>query len=398
MTQLPDLQHLSHAEKDALIWVLWSQVRSLTARVAALEEKLNEPSKTPDNSSLPPSKGQKPNCPAKAKRVGPRKGSLGRKGGGRPLALCPDETVTAKAPCCAHCQAVLTEADQVLQGRDDKIDLPAVHPVVTRVERNAGHCPCCGGVTLAPVPVGLEQGSPFSTNILSLAIYLRFTYAISYRRLNQLFLHLYALRISEGALDAMLQRAKSCFDNAVAVILARLRCSRIVCSDETTVRIEGQTHWDWAEPAKVPPMRWHRWKAGEGIPERSGSDPHRAQQPCRPCRHRNDGGSSPHHLGLRFVRGAAGACRSVAGLSGAPTARLQIRPRDRRHDFRPAHEDAATVSQGHRWLPIPLGRQPVRRRSICRRHRSSTRTRCVSGYSRCLAGGTRHSTELSRYE
>jgi transposase len=243
--QLPNLDHLSHAEKDTLIRALWTQVQSLTARVAVLEATLNEPSKTPDNSSLPPSKGQKPNQPEKAKRVGPRKGSLGRKGGGRPLALFPDETVTTKAPTCGHCQAALTEADQVLHGRYDKIDLPVVRPVVTRVERYAGHCPCCGGVTLAPVPVGMEEGSPFSVNILALAIYLRFTQAISYRRLTQLFLHLYALQISEGALDAMLQRAKPCFDSEVAAILARLRRSRIVCSDETTVRIDGRTHWNW---------------------------------------------------------------------------------------------------------------------------------------------------------
>jgi transposase len=179
MTELPDLNHLSHTEKDALIRALWSQVQSLTARVAALEAKLNEPAKTPDNSSLPPSKGQKPNQPEKAQRVGPRQGSLGRKGGGRPLALLPDETVTAKAASCVHCQAALSEADQVLHRRYDKIDLPVVRPVVTRVERYAGRCPCCGGVTLAPVPVGMEEGSPFSVNILALAIYLRFTHAIS---------------------------------------------------------------------------------------------------------------------------------------------------------------------------------------------------------------------------
>ena len=245
MTQLPNLDHLSHAEKDALIRALWSQVQSLTARVAALEEKLNEPSKTQDNSSLPPSKTEKPNKPEKAKRVGPRQGSLGRKGGGRPLACDPDETVTAKAASCAHCQAELTEADQVLHGRYDKIDLPVVRPVVTRVERYVGHCWCCGGITLAPVPVGMEEASPFSVNIVALAIYLRFTHAISYRRLTQLFMQLYALQISEGALDAMLQRAKSCFDNEVVAILARLQRSRIVCSDETTVRIGGRTHWNW---------------------------------------------------------------------------------------------------------------------------------------------------------
>ncbi|HME23215.1 MAG TPA: IS66 family transposase [Acetobacteraceae bacterium] len=272
MPELPNLDHLSHAEKDALIRVLWQRLGAAERLIADLEAKLGEPSKTPDNSSVPPSKGQKPNQPDKAKRAGPRKGSLGREGGGpltrvlaRPLALFPDETITTKAPACAHCQAALTEADQVLHGRYDKIDLPVVRPVVTRVERYAGHCPCCGGVTLAPVPVGMEEGSPFSVNIVALAIYLRFTHAISYRRLSQLFMQLYALSISEGALDALLQRAKPCFDDQVAAILARLRRSRIVCSDETTVRIDGRTHWNWAEPAKVPPMRSIGGRQAEGF-------------------------------------------------------------------------------------------------------------------------------------
>jgi transposase len=95
------------------------------------------------------------------------------------------------------------------------------------------------------VPEDLAEGSPFSVNILAQAIYLRFTHAVSYRRLTQLFEHLFALQISEGALDAMFQRAKRCFGNEVAAILARLRRSRIICSDETTVRIDGRTHCNW---------------------------------------------------------------------------------------------------------------------------------------------------------
>ena len=237
---LPGLSQLDQAEKDALIRALWDRLEAAERRIAELESRLGGPPKTPDNSSLPPSKGQKPNPPEKAKPIGPRTGSLGRKGGGRPLACDPDETMTAKAVACMHCRTVLSDADQVLHGRYDKIYLPAVRPVVTRAERYAGHCPCCGGVTLAPVPAGMEAGSPFSVNILALALYLRFTHAISYQLLSRLFLHLFALRISEGALDATLRRAKPCVDNEVAAILARLRCSRIICSDETSVRIDGR--------------------------------------------------------------------------------------------------------------------------------------------------------------
>ena len=38
----------------------------------------------------------------------------------------PDETVTAKSACCAFCQVALSDADHVLHGRPDKIDLPAI--------------------------------------------------------------------------------------------------------------------------------------------------------------------------------------------------------------------------------------------------------------------------------
>ena len=64
--QLPDLNDLSHAEKDALIRALWQRLEAAERRIAELEARLGEPSKTPDNSSLPPSKGQKPNKPERS--------------------------------------------------------------------------------------------------------------------------------------------------------------------------------------------------------------------------------------------------------------------------------------------------------------------------------------------
>src|SRR3712207_1704452 len=152
MEPLPDLSSPSHAEKDALIHALWAQVQVLAARVAELEAKLGLPRKTPNNSSLPPSQGKKPNRGDEPARCGPRQGSLGRKGGGRLLAEAPDETVTARPARCAHRQAALGDADQTLAARFDKVDLPTVAPVVTRVERSAGHCRGCGATTLAPLP------------------------------------------------------------------------------------------------------------------------------------------------------------------------------------------------------------------------------------------------------
>lgn len=265
MTELPDLSFLSHDEKDELIRALWAQVQALTARVAELETKLGEPPKNSDNSSQPPSRDKKANREDKPKRQGPRQGSMGRKGGGRALCANPDETVIARPICCARCQAAFAAADHKLIDRFDKIDLPTVTPVVTRVELYAGHCQECGTTTLAPLPEGLEQGSPFSINIVALALYLRFTHAISYRRLSRLMLELFGLAISQGALDAAFQRAKPRLDAEVGAILARLRRARVVCSDETSVRVDGRTCWNWVFQNNEVVIHVIRHSRGAGV-------------------------------------------------------------------------------------------------------------------------------------
>ncbi len=153
--------------------------------------------------------------------------------------------VIARPARCRHCQAAFAEADHTLDARYDKIDLPNVRPVVTRVERYGATCRCCGATTLASVPEGLEPGTPFSLNIVALAMYLRFVHAVSYQRLSRLLLDLFGLAISEGALDAAFRRGKPQFDADVAVILARLRRARVVYSDETGVRVGGRGQWNW---------------------------------------------------------------------------------------------------------------------------------------------------------
>jgi transposase len=272
MDRLPDLSSLTPAEKDALIQALralvqalTAQVATLTARVAELEAKLGVPPKTPDNSGLPPSRGNKPNRDAKPARSGPRQGSLGREGGGRLLAEAPDETVTARPARCAQCQAALPEADQTLAARFDKVDLPKVAPVVTRVERYAGQCRCCGATTLAPLPEALEPGTPFSPDIIALAMYLRFVHHISYRRLSRLLRDLFGLAISEGALDAAFRRGKPRFDAETAAILARLRRARVVGSDETGVRIDGQSGWNWVFQNEEVVIHVIRRSRGAGV-------------------------------------------------------------------------------------------------------------------------------------
>jgi transposase len=82
----PDLSKLSYAEKDALILTLSARLDAALKLIAELQARIDDltrPGKTPGNSNLPPSKGQKPDLQVKTARKGPRAGSIGRKGGGR---------------------------------------------------------------------------------------------------------------------------------------------------------------------------------------------------------------------------------------------------------------------------------------------------------------------------
>ena len=119
MTKAPDLSKFSATEKDALILALIEQVTTAhqriaeqdkiiaeqAERVAALEaqlERLNRPPKTPDNSSMPPSKGQKNDRAERRHDRPPRKG---RPGVGRSLHPNPDRVVDATLSACPKCRA-----------------------------------------------------------------------------------------------------------------------------------------------------------------------------------------------------------------------------------------------------------------------------------------------------
>lgn len=251
MTQAPDITRLSHSEKDALILALLARLAAADerigaqeARIAALEARLADltrPAKTPDNSSQPPSRGQKPNRTDGADRP-PRKS---RPGVGRMLHPSPDRTIDQRLTACPKCEAVFPEAAQTPQQVYDRIELPPVRPDVTRVRLFGGRCVCCGERATAEAPPGLEPGSPFGQSIAAMVVYLHYAHAIGMERLTLLMDELFGLTISEGAISNILARARNPLRQAAAAIEKAVLASPVVCSDETSVRVKGKTWWEW---------------------------------------------------------------------------------------------------------------------------------------------------------
>src|ERR1700746_391466 len=234
-----DLAKLSKEELIALALAQTAQIEELTRRIADLEAKLGGPPRTPDNSSLPPSQGRKPNRPERRAA----KKRKGRPGVFRALAPNPDRSVASVAERCPHCDHALTLADLSGFHAYDHIELPPIRPVITRIHRHRGVGPSCRrGFSAAP-PAGVPPGSPFGHKLVALILHLHVTQAIGFERLVRLLDELFGIRISEGAIANMLARAGTPLMAAAAITAAEVCRSKVVGSDESSARVEGENWW-----------------------------------------------------------------------------------------------------------------------------------------------------------
>jgi transposase len=245
-----DRASLDSLDREALIGIILMQfeaIERLTGEVAALRAenaelraKLDTPPKTPDNSSVPPSKGQKASIWAKNR---PKRQP--HAGAHRPLHPNPTRRRDVFAAACQHCGADVSQSPQFARQAYDRIEIPEIRPDVTRVILHGGVCPCCAGRFKAEAPQGLEPGSPFGPNLRALVVYLRFTQGVGFERLSRLMRDLMGVDISEGALVNILKAARVRFTAASQAIRARLLSASAICSDETGLRVGKRSWWLW---------------------------------------------------------------------------------------------------------------------------------------------------------
>ena len=221
---------------------LLARIDELLARIAELEGRGGKPPKTPSNSSLPPSSGQKANVADKSGRK--KKCRKGRPGVARELCPNPDVTRDFFAERC-NCGGKVPLKGQVLAHAYDHIEIPPIRPWTTRNNLYKGDCAYCGKTVTAEPPAGMPTGSPFGPGIVALVTYLHGCQMVSYARLAEMLDGLFGLKISEGAIANMLARAAKPFAECAQTIHETVRNSPVIASDETSARVKGKTHWQW---------------------------------------------------------------------------------------------------------------------------------------------------------
>src|ERR1700692_3949253 len=90
------------------------------------------------------------------------------------------------------------------------------------------------------------RARPFGPGIKAAVAYLHGCQLVGFKRLTELCEGLSGLTISQGAISNMLARMGKPFGAAAEQIAATVRASEVIASDETSARVKGKTHWQWA--------------------------------------------------------------------------------------------------------------------------------------------------------
>jgi transposase len=257
---------LDRLSREELLELLCRQQEELAEREAAIERRdekiraleeelaqFRQPAKTPKNSSVPPSRGQKANRDERrrGRKLGAKRGHVGVSRARSE----PDVVVECRPSACRGCGETLAQTGGRRVGRSQVIELPPVEPVVIEAWQYAVTCGQCGVQTVGAYPSGLEPHRTFGPRIEAHLGYFHERHHVSYERLVELCRDVFGLRISEGAIENALRRQVEQARPTYAAIRETVRGSPVINADETSARVAGKTQWQWV--FQTPAASYH---------------------------------------------------------------------------------------------------------------------------------------------
>jgi transposase len=249
-----ELGGLSREELLELVHRQQAELAERDEKIRELEEELAQfrrPTKTPENSSVPPSRGQKANRVAGRRKLGPKRGHVGSSR----VRGEPDVVVECRPRACVGCGQELPRAGGRRTGRSQVVELPTFEPMVIEAWQYTVTCEQCGEQTAGPYPVGLEPRRRFGPGVEALVSYFHERHHLSYERLVEVCRDVFGLTISQGGIENALRRWVEQARPTYAAIREQVRGSPVINSDETSARVAGRNHWQWV--FQTPEASYH---------------------------------------------------------------------------------------------------------------------------------------------
>jgi transposase len=215
--------------------MLRQEIAILRIRVEELEAKLN---KNSSNSNKPPSSDSpfvaKPKCDPVKKKARKRKGS-------RQQCLRPTEVVEQfPEPCSCGC-ARLEEPEPYYIHQ--VIELPEIELSVRHIILYRGRCSDCGKTVKAHVPFALRTG--FGPRLSAMIVELTGAHGDSRRAVQDFLQSVFALRISQGAIQKITDRLRQAIEPHYEAIRAVVQSAPVNHADETIWKRKKGVEWLW---------------------------------------------------------------------------------------------------------------------------------------------------------
>ena len=248
MQSLPDLSQLSHAQKDEIIRLLWTQLQELTPQMNALQERIKQLearlAQNSKNSSKPPSSdGYAKPSPKSLRSSGqnPSGGQKGHSGNTLRQTAHVDQTVSHQGPThCSACQMAL-QHHQVAETRQ-VFELPELRVRTIAHQQIRSTC-TCGAVYLGAWPAGVNAPAQYGPSVKAMAVHLNQYHLVPLARTAALMHDLYGAQLCQASIQSFAQEAAFALRPTVAAIAQAVQRSGVVHADETGIRITAKLHW-----------------------------------------------------------------------------------------------------------------------------------------------------------
>ena len=237
-----ELERMSHAEKDALILVLFDLLGRHEQRLSELETLVK---KTSRNSSKPPSSDGLKKGPAMPRKPGdkPLGGQPGHHGATRTLIDTPDAVRELRPVGACGCGICLEGLLAYLGERRQQIEIPEPKTVITEFRQMVGRCPGCGQIHRGTFPTGVTPNVSFGPRLKAYAVGLVNGHFVALDRACDLIADQCGVRPSDGAVQNWIIDAGDRLAAAQAANGHAILAADVAHFDESGIRIAGQLNW-----------------------------------------------------------------------------------------------------------------------------------------------------------
>jgi len=247
--QVPDIQNLPREELLLIIDQLSKQNITLTLKVEELTKKLEhyQHPKNSRNSSLPPSKDEN-----RPKRNQSLREKSGRKPGGQEghagttltMVEAPDKIEKIIPDYCNCCGKDLREIEAILDSKRQVVELPPIKPIYIEYQSYVKAC-SCGHQQKGDYPAHVTNHIQYGASVEAHVGYFSVYQYLPFKRMSELFAHVFNLPLSQGSIGNLLQRLGDKSEVVYNAIQNHIAKSRSVGGDETGLKVNGDKFWAW---------------------------------------------------------------------------------------------------------------------------------------------------------